>query len=602
MARTRSEPVWAMLDWAAQQPGTFRVGDLHRVFLAAGGKAESSSFHTIVGHLTAKDWKEGELDAQGKPYWPPSTGRPFVYARKGHRGKGGAHELQWGLDGPLREPRPLVSPADNQDDDPVSVAIDALEGHMGGPALKSKMQQWRKMGNLRAITSDIRTLPPKLQMNAMLVATQHLMATGAADEGDVEDAERTLSPAARQNAPEAPATPFTPGRPKPNPPRTGFRPGASPAPSASAAATRPAPAAAIRPEVGPEEPDDAFSDDFEDDQGAKTNPDIAPPSFDGPVDGRSPEDGDGRGRRGEPPAPPDEIDTSDYPDWLPPARRDGTKGERGMYRLVGLAQEGGAEISAVDDLWQALANAGDDAEAETAVRELFAGPGYDRRFLPDALAVAREVLSGEDEDGGGEPEGGPEDAGGPRGFEDSDDPEGFADRDDTAEDDASGEWPEWLPDPDPDSGDRAQYSMFRIADEVAPEGEDANAYFEENVLPVFQRIRTARDSLDAHQIIRNSVIPRNLHSSALAVSKWIFEREGRDWETGKKVGGPKREGLRRFFRVTESDGSPVPDPTRRPVPGPTRTLPDYGMDEGPNVDPVDFAEESGLNRIMRLRR
>ena len=51
---------------------------------------------------------------------------------------------------------------------------------------------------------------------------------------------------------------------------------------------------------------------------------------------------------------------------------------------------------------------------------------------------------------------------------------------------------------------------------------------------------------------------------------------------------------------TEDDR--VPDPSRRPVPGPTRTLPDYGMDEGPNTDPVDFAERSGLQRVLGVGR
>ena len=60
MARSRGEPTWAMLDWAAQQQGTFTIKDLYKVYTQAGGDIGETSFHTLVNKLIAKPWKDDQ--------------------------------------------------------------------------------------------------------------------------------------------------------------------------------------------------------------------------------------------------------------------------------------------------------------------------------------------------------------------------------------------------------------------------------------------------------------------------------------------------------------------------------------------------------------
>lgn len=606
MARNREAPMWAVLDWAAQQgEGEFTVAQLYSIFTAAGGSAGPTSFHTMVGHMTAKDWKDGKLDARGKPYWPPSVDRPFVFSRRGHRGKGGAHSFHWGLDGPLRDPQDAVKPDANEDDDPVSMAMDALEQKMGAPALKAAMARWKKMGDMRQVTADVRGLPAKMQMNALLVASQHLMDAGRADGEDVEDAEQQLSPAAQA---EPVATPFAPGKPKANPPRTGV----TASPTLAGVTKRPKPVAAAPVAQAAPEDDDPTAD-WADDSADKTQPDAASPfaaddaeeepaaddseGFDDDAPDEFFDDPTAQGE-GEPAGAeeesPDEIETPGYPDWLPPAKKSGTKGERAMYRLVDLTQHGGAEIGAADDLWDELEAAEDEQQAVDAVIKLFGKPGYMKKFLPDALAVAREVMSGTSEDEE-EPEQEPseEDSGSEGESESGDETEeepGDGGEGGGAEED----YPSWLPQPEED-GSLAETSMFRLMDESGIDGFD-------EFNPFFEKLRKAKDSVDAHRIITSSPLPKHLARSALTVAKSIFQHDGRDWDTGKPAATKESRGLDRLFRMREStEDDIVPSPSKRPIPGPGRTLPDYGMDEGPNMDPVDFAQKSGLGRILRLR-
>lgn len=601
MARTREGPMWAVLDWAAQQDGDFTFAQLYSVFTQSGGGSSPTSFHTMVGHMTAKDWKEGKLDSRGKPYWPPSVDRPFVLSRRGHRGKGGAHSFQWGLDGPLRDPQAASKPEDNEDDDPVSIAMDALEQKMGAPALKAAMARWKKMGDMRQITADVRGLPAKMQMNALLVASQHLMDADRADEEDVEDAEQQLSPAAQA---EPVATPFSPGRPKANPPRSAV----TASPTSGGVTKRPKPAI-TQPVAQAEPEDDDPAADWADDSADKTQPDAASPfaaddseeepaaddseGFDDDVPDEFFDDPDAQGEE-EPTSTeeesPDEIETPGYPDWLPPAKKSGTKGEQAMYRLVDLTQHGGAEIGAADDLWDELEAAEDEQEAVDAVIKLFRKPGYIKKFLPDAIAVAREVMSGTSEE---EEEPAGEDSGDEGEPEQSD--EEPSDEDSGDEGGAEEDYPSWLPQPEED-GSLAETSMFRLMDESGIDGFD-------EFNPFFEKLRKAKDSVDAHRIITASPLPKHLGRAALAVAKAIFQHDGRDWDTGKPGAKKESRGLSRFFRLNEAtEDDIVPSPSKRPIPGPGRTLPDYGMDEGPNMDPVDFAQKSGLQRILKLRK
>lgn len=688
MARTRGDATWAVLDWCAKQPGDFTIDDMFKVYSAAGGLSGPTSFATIINHFVAKyDPNAAKAKHRDRAKYGLSQKRPLQITRQGRRGKGGAARYVWGLDGPLREPPPDYDPSaeGDGDDDPVSQAMDALEQKMGAPALKAAMSRWRKMRDMRQVTADVRTLPPKLQMNALLVASQHLMDAGSADEEDVEDAEQQLDPAAQQAGAEGPAkNPFTPGKPK-------------------ASTSRPTQAPAPQPE--PE--DDDPSAEWEDDSGDKTQPDAASPFssdqeepgeddsagfdtdvpdgfFDGDAEyeqqptpngaqlqamivsgdrrfpatitwqgdmavvqnkgGRqiSPDSGwklqviddkqyddqyeemvlniadawgdnliEDEGGGEEPPAEPvdaaepeeasdevtpDEIDTSDYPDWLPPAKNTGTKGERAMYRLIDLHQNGGAELGATDSFWEALEGAEDEGDADDVVRDYFNRPGYLKKFMPDALAVAKEVMSGTSEDDEELPEEEPEQS--------EEEPE---EGDDESESDGDEEEPEvgddeeeapaksgptWLPNADED-GSNAENAMYRLVNEADLEPDDE----------FYAGLRRAKDAVDAHRIISTSDVPKNLRKAALTVAKAIFEHDGRDWDTGKKLGSKKESrGLLSLFRLNEStEDEIVPSPSKRPIPGPTRTLPDYGMDES-TLDPVDFAPRSGLTRVLKLRK
>lgn len=586
MARTRGDATWAVLDWCASQksdvpgePATFTINDMYKVYTAAGGLSGATSFATLINHFVSKyDPNAEKAKHRNREKYGLSQKRPLVRTRIGRQGKGGEARYQWGLDGPLREPPPNVDPADRgneEDDSPVAAAMDNLERLMGGPALKAAMDRWKKMGDLRRITVDIRAgIPPKGQMDAMLIASEPLMASGKADAEDVENAEESLPPSDDQ---EPPRTPFSPGRPRTDLPQAQAVTRRSPAPTKSA----------------PEPVEDDPAAEWEDDSADKTQPDIANPfaqdasGDEGPSDVEPSED-EPKGSEGD----TDEYDTSDYPDWLPPAKRNGTAGERGMFRLVDSPDAGGAALAPDDRLWQSLGQADDEGEALAAVQKLFGRPGYDRKHLKDALAVAREVMSGtgnddsDDADSNEEPE---VDSNAP-------DDTGQEPSDQLPPEETDG-YPEWLPQPDEEGGN-AENAMFRLVDE--------GDFREEN--PFYTELRNARDSVDAHRIITSSKLPRNLTKSALTVAKAIFQHDGRDWDTGEKVGGPKqrKEGrgrLATIFMVNEmTDDDVVPDPSKRPVPGPTRTLPDYGMDEGPNTDPVDFAQRSGLQRVMKAVR
>ncbi len=147
--------------------------------------------------------------------------------------------------------------------------------------------------------------------------------------------------------------------------------------------------------------------------------------------------------------------------------------------------------------------------------------------------------------------------------EPTDDGEGDEPGDDKGDDDDSErsyddrEYPVYLPEPD-ESGDREENAMFRLVDESDIDEHD----------PIWEQLKNAKDGVDAHSIIKKSKIPGNLHRSALIVAKAIFANTGRDWETGKK---------------NESRLASI-----------------YGVREVLS-DPVDFDQQSGLKRIIKIR-
>lgn len=208
MARTKEEPIKAVLDWAAQQKGTFTISDLYKVYVANGGRANSEgdnkqSFTTQIMKLTARFWKDGEKAEV-------SEKRPLQAVTRGSRGGGGRDPtvIKWGLGHALREPGDarFVNP---DDDNNSGEAMDRLEKALsyvgkglppdpkaGRQKLQASIERWKKMKSLNQIVADIRgSIPKKGQMDALHIASEFLMDRGQVDQDDVEDAEAAVAPA-----------------------------------------------------------------------------------------------------------------------------------------------------------------------------------------------------------------------------------------------------------------------------------------------------------------------------------------------------------------------------------------------------------------------
>jgi hypothetical protein len=204
MPRPRGDAMWAVLDWAAQQKGTFTIKDLYRVYLQNGGRAESmgdniSSFSTGVMKYVAQpgkvkiDRKTGQ-SKHPEGHYDLSQKRPILQIHGGSQGGGNAKIMKWGLDKPLRDPHAarFVEP----EDEGAGEAMDRLEVLLGGDKLKQAMARWQKLPNLNAVVADIKaSVPKRAQMDALHVASDILMDQGKADEDDVETAADEVPPA-----------------------------------------------------------------------------------------------------------------------------------------------------------------------------------------------------------------------------------------------------------------------------------------------------------------------------------------------------------------------------------------------------------------------
>ncbi len=202
MARPRGDATWAVLDWAGQQTGTFTLKDLYKVYQQAGGEQGYTSFHTTIGHLTAKPWKDQEV----------SDKRPFSVAKQGSRGAGGTTILKWGLDRPLREPQAPEEP-ESEEQAALGDATDRLEASVGREALKAHIARWKGMDIHQAVADIRKHVPKRSQMDALHVASASLVSAGKANMDDVEDAENEIEYTGGGDAPETQRTnlPDAPG-------------------------------------------------------------------------------------------------------------------------------------------------------------------------------------------------------------------------------------------------------------------------------------------------------------------------------------------------------------------------------------------------------
>lgn len=217
MPRRMGDPMKQTLQWASEQPGTFTMKDLYRVYTANGGRANSEgendkSFTSQMMHHIARFWKD-------PPKNQVSDQRPIVAVKQGSRGGGGRnpHIFRWGLDKQYQsDASRFVNPAD---DNTSGDAMDRLEKVLsrqgkGLPAdekagrakLKAAIERWKQMPNINQVVADIRASIPKAgQMDALHIATEFLMDRGVVDQDDVEDAEDDVAP--------APSSPKTPSHP-----------------------------------------------------------------------------------------------------------------------------------------------------------------------------------------------------------------------------------------------------------------------------------------------------------------------------------------------------------------------------------------------------
>lgn len=319
MARTRDEPTWRMLDWCAQQTKPFTIKDMERAYNAAGGRSTGGSFATLANHFVAKYDPNATKEKHRADKYKLSSSRPIVYAKRGFVGKGGAATYEWGLDGPLR---PISADSDDrswshsdEDDTPINKILDTLETKLGANVVKAALKRWRTMHDVNRIAIDIKaTIPKPLQMDALHVATEHLVDSGEADEDDVKAAEDEVTP------PEKEATPFNSPQPK---------------------IKQPAPVS---------------SPDSEDD-----DEDLGPgwtkvPNEDGPTDDDEEPDDESSGH-------PANFDKREYPAYLPDPDDQGDKYENAMFRIVSET-----DFDEYNPIWEKLKAAKDQIDAQNIIR------------------------------------------------------------------------------------------------------------------------------------------------------------------------------------------------------------------------------------------
>lgn len=212
MARSRGEPTWAMLDWAAQQREPFTFKDLYREYSKAGGDIGETSFYTLANKLVAKyDPNSPKEKYRDEAKYGLSEKRPLVFVHQGRQGHTGerAGKLAWGLDKPLREP-PAQSDQDTPEQEAYNDAMDRLEQNIGRDKLQLYLNRWKKMEIHQAVADIRKNIPRRAQIDALHVASAELVATGRATMDDVEDAENEIEYAPKEpdtqhtNLPDAP--------------------------------------------------------------------------------------------------------------------------------------------------------------------------------------------------------------------------------------------------------------------------------------------------------------------------------------------------------------------------------------------------------------
>jgi hypothetical protein len=572
MARHREEPMWAALDFAATNGGEFTIRDLFSVWAKAGGGGDSASyqqFSTAINNYIYKfDPRSPKAKYRNPKYKYIRVGKtekgsvpaPLEYVSLGARGAGNVTKLRWrkGIS-PMRQPVVQKAPI-HTEDDPVGDALDRLEKKLGRPALKASLERWKRLGDLHKITTDIMgdsQIRGKDKAYALQVAADHLLKQGKATQSQVARAEDQVD---AQVGAEEPS---------------GFE---------EEPTQRDA-----KPLFGGEGGEDEMPDDLlhGDDEGSSGGPES-----DEPVEPQIPST---RGQRGghpwkfqgdksaithtprthpgglvDPDEEPDEdshIEPEDEPEESEPEAPSSEENEEMRGTLV---DEDGNRIEVTIQYDEAEGALVADGERmyEPEDHSLEVANGVLTQEAMDALEeegwnlVAAEQ-GGEETptDGSEEPEGEPDESEPEEEGEGGDEepPPATSSEPNDIGSTEEGEFPAYVPEPD-EEGDRYERAMFILVDE--------GDLREDN--PLWGQLRKAKDSTDAHQVIMRSGLPKNLHKYALIVARAVFENTGRDFDTGK----PKNE---------------------------SRLLSLYGLSESPLEEPVDFNQESGLERLYRVK-
>lgn len=485
MARQREEAMWAVLDWAATQPGEFTIRDMYRIWAQAGGGGDSASYQqfstSIQNYVYKYDPHSPKEKYRNPRYKYIRVGKtdkgtvpaPLQTVTRGARGAGNAEVLRWrpGI-APMRQPAPPKTPL-HADADPVGDALDRLEKRLGRPGLKAVLARWRSLGNLHRISADIMAdsqIRGKDKMLALQVAADALMRSGQATQSQVSRAEDEMDDRMGATA-QGTRTPFSP--------------------NANDFADEPTQPDAQPLGAGqgeePQDPDVDVPDDIlhgDGDVPPESSGEETPTDDDGPMAGHLIND-DGKRVRV----------TVEYDEDEGATVVDGSGQSYGPYEGYDLEVANGVLTQeAFDDLeedgWNLVA-----AEGDTSVE-------------PDVPTDAQDA--GAADSGGND--------------EDEDDGEDAGEPDDVGNT-AEGEYPAYVPEPD-EEGDKYNRAMFVLVDE--------GDLREDN--PLWGQLRAARDSTEAHQVIIRSGLPKGLHRYALTVARAIFTNTGRDFDTGRSTG------------------------------------------------------------------
>ena len=543
MARGPGSGKLGMLDWASQQTKPFTARQLHDKFLEYGGTSPRGSWQSnILKSIIAGNGEE------------PSASKPLYVYSGGKQGLGGEAYYAWGLNSPLRkqDPNRPAIPSTNASLNPLNIAKTKLKNALGLDYYEFLIKKWEKEKDFDSASTDIAKMRAPLQASAYKVV------------GSIMHGQKVLDEPAPKEAPW-------------------------PTPSAKSKEERPTGVFSRKKGAS------AFMNTTADKMGQKKSGD--------PYADMSPEqiaiiNAKARARAAREQEPEIEPESDDDDEGIPGGRTIPNEDDKPVGKKSALAQATGQEEPESDDDDEGIPG------GRTIPNEDEEIPGYEEFKSKQSNAEEPDASEEESDDAQNEiiqrltDMGYSEDdienmstedvIGILNGSEDSEEePDEEPNEDESSDENAEfDEYPAWVPDPD-ENGSRASAAMYNLVKGTSISAED----------PIWAKLKKAKDGTDAKSIISTSEsIPKEFASDAIKVAMGIFKLSGRSWDSGEKV---KESKLLSVYKLNEEvTDDIIPDPKKRGLIGIFRTLPDYGVDEA-QIDPVDFAEKSGLKRAMK---